>query len=613
MSSKKQLAAHRRMNAASSFTPYLIMKTLLSILIVAIFIGTAIPSAEAREPVSIDFFYDNLEPYGAWLEVGDYGYCWRPYDVDADWSPYSDGRWVYTDAGWTWDSEEPYGWAVYHYGRWMNVDNFGWIWVPDTEWGPGWVSWRHSPEYIGWAPLPPEAFFRISIGFGAWVDDYYDIGPRNYRFVQSQYLGSRRLSSVFIDQSENYTIINQTTNITNITYVNNTVHNGGLRYDQQLRQSSDPIPRYTLNRLQDFEGDGRDLSADSFRSRVDGDSLNVFAPQINEKASSAPKKLEEKRDRVEVNHGWKNAGSTSEIAQLRSKLKSKVKIPEALPTQPRFESDVSKSDERDAQRALDRITDQKDKPGKGKGPENRDSQRPDMPPSLLNRKPETSDIRPDKKPIPRKDEAPDKPKKDDRNMQRDQRDPRTDETTKPNTERKPIVRDPRMDVTPKSNEDRKPNIKINERQAEPHKEKKREEPIVIPTKPNPTSKRPDELKPRPQPQVLPEDKMPQPAREKSKPKGKPQEKMKELQPDRSDVAPQAEPQKRKEPERRKKPESAPAPTKQNPTPKKQEIIKPAPQPQAPPADNKTPQTEEEKDNKKDKQKKEKVLSADGEA
>jgi hypothetical protein len=85
--------------------------------------------------VSVSVFYDALEPHGEWIEVSDYGYVWTPRGVDADWRPYTDGQWAYTDAGWTWVSEEPYAWAVYHYGRWANIERVGWSWVPDTEWG----------------------------------------------------------------------------------------------------------------------------------------------------------------------------------------------------------------------------------------------------------------------------------------------------------------------------------------------------------------------------------------------------------------------------------------------------------------------------------------------
>src|SRR5437773_2233500 len=76
-----------------------------------------------------------------------------------DWRPYTDGHWVYTDVGWTWVSEEPFGWATYHYGRWTRLRNIGWVWVPGDEWAPAWVSWRKNNDYVGWAPLPPEAQF----------------------------------------------------------------------------------------------------------------------------------------------------------------------------------------------------------------------------------------------------------------------------------------------------------------------------------------------------------------------------------------------------------------------------------------------------------------------
>ena len=46
---------------------------------------------------------------------------------------------------------------VYHYGRWTKVEDEGWCWIPDYEWGPAWVSWRESDDYVGWAPLPPES------------------------------------------------------------------------------------------------------------------------------------------------------------------------------------------------------------------------------------------------------------------------------------------------------------------------------------------------------------------------------------------------------------------------------------------------------------------------
>ena len=57
--------------------------------------------AQARVSVAMDFFHDDLAPYGQWVDVNDYGRCWVPRHVRTGWRPYLDGRWVFTDYGWT--------------------------------------------------------------------------------------------------------------------------------------------------------------------------------------------------------------------------------------------------------------------------------------------------------------------------------------------------------------------------------------------------------------------------------------------------------------------------------------------------------------------------------
>ena len=115
------------------------------------------------DDVSFDFFYNNLND-GNWVEVGDYGYCWQPNAArESSWRPYADGYWAYTDVGWTWVSNEDFGWATYHYGRWARLADTGWVWIPGTEWGPAWVSWRTGGDQVGWAPLPPAAVRRACL------------------------------------------------------------------------------------------------------------------------------------------------------------------------------------------------------------------------------------------------------------------------------------------------------------------------------------------------------------------------------------------------------------------------------------------------------------------
>jgi len=89
--------------------------------------------------------------------------------------PYTDGRSEWSEQGWIWISYEPWGWATYHYGRWVYDDYQGWIWIPGTTWAPTWVSWQQSPEYIGWSPLPPDRGFFIEIGiyFNVYKPYYY--------------------------------------------------------------------------------------------------------------------------------------------------------------------------------------------------------------------------------------------------------------------------------------------------------------------------------------------------------------------------------------------------------------------------------------------------------
>ena len=83
--------------------------------------------------VSYTYFYSSLAPYGSWINVGSCGLVWRPTAcaVNREWRPYCDsGRWVYSDCGWYWASTYSWGWAPYHYGRWLRHSHYGWCWAP---------------------------------------------------------------------------------------------------------------------------------------------------------------------------------------------------------------------------------------------------------------------------------------------------------------------------------------------------------------------------------------------------------------------------------------------------------------------------------------------------
>jgi hypothetical protein len=113
--------------------------------------------APPAEPMTIETIHEVLDPYGDWVEIDGLGPCWRPSvaTVGTDFIPYCDGRWVYCDYGWSWCSSYPWGWIPFHYGRWYRSPCYGWVWWPETCWGPAWVRWRRCEEFWGWAPCGP--------------------------------------------------------------------------------------------------------------------------------------------------------------------------------------------------------------------------------------------------------------------------------------------------------------------------------------------------------------------------------------------------------------------------------------------------------------------------
>ena len=110
------------------------------------------------DPTAYRQFERVLRPYGTWVDDVTLGRVWVPSSaiVGADFVPYAtNGTWVLTDYGWTWRSAWDWGWAPFHFGRWLMRSRAEWCWVPGTLWAPAWVAWRVGRDYAAWAPLPP--------------------------------------------------------------------------------------------------------------------------------------------------------------------------------------------------------------------------------------------------------------------------------------------------------------------------------------------------------------------------------------------------------------------------------------------------------------------------
>jgi hypothetical protein len=195
------------------------------------------PPPPPAEEISYQSFYDELSPYGHWIDYPGYGYVWMP-NAGPDFKPYAtNGHWVYTDAGWAWASDYNWGWAPFHYGRWFYDDSYGWMWIPGREWAPAWVSWRTNSDYYGWAPLGPNvggSGMEVNVSAGA-----YNPPPRYWCFVPHQYVYSPQVNNYYVNESRNVTIVNNTTVINNTTIINNnssTVNN----YRNTYRSGPDP-------------------------------------------------------------------------------------------------------------------------------------------------------------------------------------------------------------------------------------------------------------------------------------------------------------------------------------------------------------------------------------
>ena len=169
--------------------------------------------------------YEDLDEYGGWRPVREYGNVWFPRETSADWAPYRDGQWVWVSPwGWTWVDEEPWGFAPFHYGRWVVVDGT-WGWVPSpprpavvTE---AYVRPVYSPALVAW----------VGVGVGSAVGmAWFPLGPRDV-YCPSYHVSERYVERINVS---NTTIVNRTqiTNVYNNVYVNKTdVTN--IRYQNQ--------------------------------------------------------------------------------------------------------------------------------------------------------------------------------------------------------------------------------------------------------------------------------------------------------------------------------------------------------------------------------------------
>jgi hypothetical protein len=76
---------------------------------------------------------EDLDRHGRWDRHPEIGWVWLPYTVAPGWAPYRHGRWAWVRPwGWIWIDAAPWGFAPFHYGRWLNWGG-RWVWSPGAH------------------------------------------------------------------------------------------------------------------------------------------------------------------------------------------------------------------------------------------------------------------------------------------------------------------------------------------------------------------------------------------------------------------------------------------------------------------------------------------------
>jgi len=190
--------------------------------------------------------YEDLDDYGDWSYVAGYGECWRPRAVVAGWAPYRYGHWAYVGPwGWTWVEDEPWGFAPFHYGRWAFV-NSGWFWVP----GPVVVRPVWAPALVAFVGGGPGFRFSAGVGVG-WFPlapgEVYVPGYHVSRaYVNNVNITNTTVNVTHVTNVYNTVIVNKSTTINNITYVNQRVNNSVTVVSHETFVNARPVAQNTM-------------------------------------------------------------------------------------------------------------------------------------------------------------------------------------------------------------------------------------------------------------------------------------------------------------------------------------------------------------------------------
>jgi hypothetical protein len=173
--------------------------------------------------------YEDLDDYGGWRPVPQYGTVWFPHTTVVGWAPYRYGHWVYIAPwGYTWVEDEPWGFAPFHYGRWVTVGGvWGWVPAPAPVVGVVYVRPVYAPALVAWVGGP-----HFGVGVGVNVG-WFPLGPREVympsypvsrAYVTNINVTNTRVETTVVNNYYTTVVVNKQVNVTNVTYVNQRVN-----------------------------------------------------------------------------------------------------------------------------------------------------------------------------------------------------------------------------------------------------------------------------------------------------------------------------------------------------------------------------------------------------
>lgn len=227
-------------------------------------------SQTTNRSISLAKLFGIKEAYAGNDEFGSF-FIWKPSpnlavsieNEPVEYTPFFNGQWVNTDAGWYFKAPTPAEEIIHHFGRWVSSPALGWVWVPGRVWSPAWVDWKENDNYIAWAPIPPKVYIvNNSVNIPVIPEDKYVKVEKKYFVQPSFYKYSYK-------ENKNKIMIKDMRKINGVMVINKTIINKGPDVSVIERIADRKLEVVTLRKVK---------TKNEFRNK--GDEIEIFTPHF---------------------------------------------------------------------------------------------------------------------------------------------------------------------------------------------------------------------------------------------------------------------------------------------------------------------------------------------